>query len=114
MDACEQVIKDLLLHEDSWPFTQAVNLREVPDYLELVTTPMDLGTVKEKLKSLEYPDVDSFVADVRLVFTNSDKYNLSTSDVGQAGKTMEKYFDKLFKEIFQTRTRNPKFNENDD
>lgn len=37
---------------------------------------MDLGTVKEKMKSLEYPDVDSFVADVRLVFTNSDKYNL--------------------------------------
>ena len=29
MDACEQIIRDLLLHEDSWPFTQAVNLREV-------------------------------------------------------------------------------------
>ena len=29
MDACEQIVRDLLLHEDSWPFTQAVNLREV-------------------------------------------------------------------------------------
>ena len=37
---------------------------------------MDLGTIKKKLSSLEYPDVDSFVADVRLVFSNSDKYNL--------------------------------------
>lgn len=29
MDTCEQIVRDLLLHEDSWPFTQAVNLREV-------------------------------------------------------------------------------------
>jgi len=100
MDICEQIVRDLLLHEDSWPFTQAVNLREVPDYLELIATPMDLGTIKEKLKTLQYPDVDSFVSDVRLVFSNSDKYNLSTSDVGQAGKNLEKYFDKLFKENF--------------
>ena len=49
---------------------------QVPDYLELVATPMDLGTIKEKLKTLQYPDVDSFVSDVRLVFSNSDKYNL--------------------------------------
>lgn len=49
---------------------------QVPDYSELIETPMDLGTIKEKLKTLQYPDVDSFVSDVRLVFTNSDKYNL--------------------------------------
>lgn len=44
--------------------------------MELIATPMDLGTIKEKLKALQYPDVDSFVSDVRLVFTNSHKYNL--------------------------------------
>ena len=37
---------------------------------------MDLSTIKEKLQSLQYPDVESFVADVRLMFHNSDKYNL--------------------------------------
>jgi len=108
MGTCEQIVRDLLLHEDSWPFTQAVNLREVPDYSELIATPMDLGTIKEKLKTLQYPDVDSFVSDVRLVFTNSDKYNLSTSDVGQAGKNLEKYFDKLFKENFSNTVKKTK------
>lgn len=44
--------------------------------MELVETPMDLGTIREKLNSWEYSDVESFVADVRLVFANSDKYNL--------------------------------------
>ncbi|KAL9979827.1 hypothetical protein ACROYT_G017544 [Oculina patagonica] len=108
LDTCEQIVRDLLFHEDSWPFTHPVNLREVPDYLELVTTPMDLGTIKEKLRSLEYPDVDSFVADVRLVFSNSDKYNLSTSEVGQAGKNLEKYFDKLYNENFSNTNKKSK------
>ena len=44
--------------------------------MELVKSPMDLGTIRDKLKNLEYPDVESFVADVRLVFSNSDEYNL--------------------------------------
>lgn len=29
LDTCEQIVRDLLLHEDSWPFAQPVNLREV-------------------------------------------------------------------------------------
>lgn len=108
MDTCEQILRALLLHEDSWPFTRAVNLREVPDYLDLVSTPMDLGTIKEKLNSLEYVDVDSFKADVRLVFSNSDKYNLSTSEVGQAGKNLEQYFDKMFEENFSSMDKKSK------
>ncbi|XP_068702379.1 tyrosine-protein kinase BAZ1B-like isoform X2 [Montipora foliosa] len=100
MASCEQILKTLMLHKDSWPFRQAVNLREVPDYLELVKTPMDLGTMREKLNSAEYPDAESFVADVRLVFSNSDKYNLDTSEVGKAGKSLEKFFDQLFEDSF--------------
>lgn len=100
MASCEQILKTLMLHKDSWPFRQAVNMREVPDYLELVKTPMDLGTIREKLNSAEYSDAESFVADVRLVFSNSDKYNLDTSEVGKAGKSLEKFFDQLFKDSF--------------
>ena len=29
MNACEKILRDVLLHEDSWPFAEAVNLREV-------------------------------------------------------------------------------------
>ena len=44
--------------------------------MKFVSTPMDLGTIKGKLQNVEYPDVESFVADLRLVFSNCDKYNL--------------------------------------
>lgn len=37
---------------------------------------MDLGTIRDKLNSLVYTDIENFVADVRLVFGNSNKYNL--------------------------------------
>lgn len=37
---------------------------------------MDLGTIRDKLNSLVYTDIENFVADVRLVFENSNKYNL--------------------------------------
>ena len=49
---------------------------------------MDLGTIRDKLKSLEYPDVESFVADVRLVFSNSDKYNLVSNPYKIIEKTV--------------------------
>ena len=29
MDACEHIVRELILNENSWPFTEAVNLREV-------------------------------------------------------------------------------------
>ncbi|KAK2568145.1 Tyrosine-protein kinase BAZ1B [Acropora cervicornis] len=108
MVCCEQVLKDLALHEDSWPFLQPVNLREVPDYLELVETPMDLGTIREKLNSWEYSDVESFVADVRLVFANSDKYNLDVSEVGKAAISLEKVFNKLLNDKFSLMEGNSK------
>lgn len=37
MVCCEQILKDLALHEDSWPFLQPVNLREVGFFMLLVS-----------------------------------------------------------------------------
>jgi superfamily II DNA or RNA helicase len=51
----------------------------VPDYLNVVTHPMDLGKVKSKLlsgvKEDQYGSVSDFCADVRLVFSNCRMYN---------------------------------------
>ena len=47
----------------------------VPEYLDIVKHPMDLGTVREKLKRGRYPDHLAFAADVRLVFANCRLFN---------------------------------------
>ena len=45
------------------------------DYADIIGEPMDLSTVKRKLKRYEYPDADDFCADIRRIFTNCYKYN---------------------------------------
>lgn len=45
------------------------------DYRELITSPMDLTTAKEKLTNDGYEDPTAFGNDVRLVFQNSKNYN---------------------------------------
>jgi hypothetical protein len=39
----------LLKHECAWPFINPVDLKEAPDYYEVVKTPMDLTTLKVRL-----------------------------------------------------------------
>jgi E1A/CREB-binding protein len=49
---CFPVLKRLIEHECSWIFMQPVDPVELnlPDYFEIIETPMDLGTIKKKWK----------------------------------------------------------------
>ena len=50
----------------------------MPRYHEIIRTPMDLGTIKKRLRRghpHHYETVEEFLADVQLVFTNCAKYN---------------------------------------
>lgn len=44
-DQCNEVIQMLVQHENSWPFRKPVDTKKVHDYLEVITTPMDLETI---------------------------------------------------------------------
>lgn len=48
------------------PFLEPVP-RSLSDYYELIKTPMDLGTVGQKLKKSRYQSLDEVIADVALV-----------------------------------------------
>ena len=45
------------------------------NYLTVIETPMDLGTVGLKLGSGQYPSPEDFAEDVRLIFHNSRSFN---------------------------------------
>ena len=97
---CESLLKDLTRHEDCWPFTDPVDISEVPDYLEVVSCPMDFGTIKKKLNAFEYSNYEECISDIKLVFANSDQYNLSTSDHGLAGISLQAYFKEILPSYF--------------
>lgn len=44
--------------------------------------------------SFRYPNPESFALDVRLVFDNCETFNEDDSDIGRAGHSMRKYFEK--------------------
>lgn len=59
------------------PFSRPVDVigLNIPDYLEIIQKPMDLGTIKKKLMGKEYANQDEFLEDVYLIFENCRKYN---------------------------------------
>ena len=48
---------------------------QTPDYFDIITNPMDFGTIREKLDLAQYVSLKAFLSDVRLVFFNCDAYN---------------------------------------
>ncbi|XP_069489529.1 bromodomain and PHD finger-containing protein 3 isoform X2 [Ambystoma mexicanum] len=67
---------DLLQEKDpARIFADPVNLKEVPDYLEFISRPMDFATMRQKLESHLYLNLDDFEEDFNLVVTNCMKYN---------------------------------------
>ncbi|XP_048003911.1 PH-interacting protein-like [Leguminivora glycinivorella] len=52
--ACTRVLQELMSSSDAGPFREPVSLDQVPDYLTIVKSPMDLGTISQKLASGRY------------------------------------------------------------
>jgi transcription initiation factor TFIID subunit 2 len=64
-----------------------------PDYLLIVTHPMDLSTIRAKVDGGLYSARAEFEADVRLLVANCYLYNPVGSAVRRAGEAFEKYFN---------------------
>ena len=98
MKYCSSVLKELFAkkHESyAWVFYKPVDpeAQNLPDYHQIITHPMDLGTIKQKMNNREYRKPQEFADDVRLMFTNCFKYNPPEHDVvGMAKKLMVSLF----------------------
>lgn len=55
---------------------------------------MDFGTIRNKLKAGQYPDVDALLADVQQVFINCFTFNLPDDVVFEMGRSLETEFNK--------------------
>jgi hypothetical protein len=48
---------------------------QVPDYLEVIQTPMDLSTIRARVSARHYANAVAFVADFQLMCQNAMVYN---------------------------------------
>lgn len=83
------------------PFLHAVDITKYPDYIKVVSEPMDFTKIERKLKSDRYSDVNEFSADVHLIFTNCHKYNsdpVEGADIRAMATNLRDYFVALYNE----------------
>ncbi|XP_065697629.1 bromodomain adjacent to zinc finger domain protein 2B isoform X4 [Patagioenas fasciata] len=98
---CSMILSELETHEDAWPFLLPVNLKLVPGYKKVIKKPMDFSTIRDKLSSGQYPNLEAFSLDVRLVFDNCETFNEDDSDIGRAGHSMRRYFERKWTEVLK-------------
>lgn len=79
--ALQELLTDVMKHPDAWPFLRPVLKNEVPDYYEVISKPMDFGTIKYKLNMGNYKCDADLMEDVVLVFENCNTYNNSEAAV---------------------------------
>jgi len=77
LDGCRSIIQKLEKNKESYQFRYPVNWKreKLFDYPQRIKHPMDLSTVKKKLKSDKYPDIEAFAEDLRLIWSNCKSYN---------------------------------------
>ncbi|XP_033473301.1 bromodomain adjacent to zinc finger domain protein 2B isoform X4 [Epinephelus lanceolatus] len=98
---CRVLLAELEAHQDAWPFLTPVNQKAVPGYRKVIKKPMDFSTIREKLTNNQYLNLESFIVDVNLVFDNCEKFNEDDSEIGRAGHSMRRFFDKRWTELLE-------------
>ncbi len=88
------VVVPLTRHPRSLPFRKPVDpvaLGIYPAYNQIITHPMDLGTIKTNIDNGVYSTRDDLIADIQLVWNNAKKFNPKGHAVYDAAEFLEKF-----------------------
>lgn len=98
---CEILISKLCSHRLAGPFIKPVDpiALNIPDYLTIITEPMDLGTVRRKLKDRVYKNPSQMMADIEKVWSNSLLYNPVDTDINKMTITLQDYYRSMISSI---------------
>ena len=71
-------------------FIEKPSKKDYPDYYTVISQPMDMKTIDEKIKRNLYANTEEFLSDARLMFNNCRRYNEEGSDIYEDANTLEK------------------------
>uniref|UniRef100_A0AC34Q9Z6 Uncharacterized protein n=1 Tax=Panagrolaimus sp. JU765 TaxID=591449 RepID=A0AC34Q9Z6_9BILA len=96
-----QVLETLIAYTDSngrcisVDFMQLPTRRELPDYYEIINTPIDFVKIRKNLGRGKYSTVDELSADVELLCANAQRYNREDSIIFQDSKILQAVWGRL-------------------
>ncbi|EDR24653.1 bromodomain-containing protein, putative [Entamoeba dispar SAW760] len=91
-----KLLSSLFRNKASFAFKEPVDpqLTGAINYFDVIKHPMDLGTVKNKLKDKVYKNVNEILSDIDLIWSNAFEYNAPNSEVWNLAKTMSDAYEK--------------------
>jgi hypothetical protein len=99
--AASKIMNALWKHKGSIWFQEPVDPVKfgIMDYNDIITHPMDLGTVKKRLAYNYYPSLEDFASDIRLVWNNCYKYNGEEHEVSNHARELQRIFEEMLADI---------------
>ena len=92
-----QIVRKIEEQQFAWPFREPVDTTEVPDYLTVVKTPIDLSTIEKRIRQdNHYKSKTMLYGDLMLMVNNCKKYNDDNSPYMQCAKSLETYVRNIF------------------
>lgn len=95
------LINNIQAHRFSSPFLQPVNVKEAPDYHEIIYEPKDLKNILKSIKLKndppEYQLIKQLKRDILLMLANCIMYNKSDTDLVELTKSMKNDVNNIFK-----------------
>ncbi|KAK1440376.1 hypothetical protein QVD17_06201 [Tagetes erecta] len=99
LNASLEVIKKIMKMDAAEPFNVPVNpvALGIPDYFDVIKTPMDFGTICSNLESgIKYRNSEDVYKDVQYIWENCYKYNNKGDYILELMKRVKKNFSKYW------------------
>lgn len=96
----EDIVERCLDLDKKWFFHAPVTKREAPTYHQIIVNPMDLGTMKNKIRRSEYKNLDDFKKDLALIRSNAEKFNGTLSPISEEARNIENKGLELLQKYF--------------
>jgi protein polybromo-1 len=71
-------------------FMEKPSRKDYPDYYEVITNPIDMTIINDRIKSGQYKTEDDLITDMKLMFNNCRQYNEEGSDIYHDANTLER------------------------
>jgi len=71
-------------------FMEKPNKRDYPDYYEIISEPIDMNMIQEKIKEGLYRGEEELIADMKLMFSNCRQYNEEGSSIYEDANLLER------------------------
>ncbi|TNV80950.1 hypothetical protein FGO68_gene3110 [Halteria grandinella] len=96
-DTAKRILQALKADNNASAFLKPVDVVKfkIPHYLQVITNPMDLGTISDKLANHDYTSPQDYLDDVELVFANCIRFNGNENSYSKKAVALRARFERL-------------------